>query len=119
MYDIFERLIVEDAESVEIEKLRQKFSQACRAALRIRLAMRGQEKRYGCVVLEEGELFADNEDIADWSAVFNGKVDEPGEHISFTLFGALVKYVEDDGCKAILVPADVAMVSQADERRSR
>ena len=110
MYNIFERLIVENTESSEIAKLKQRFSQVCRTAVRIRLAMRDQDKRYRCVVLKGGQLLADNEHIADWSAVFKGKIDEPGPHIIFTLFGALVKQPEDeDGKEAVLVMADVAM----------
>ncbi|OAA72873.1 hypothetical protein LEL_08657 [Akanthomyces lecanii RCEF 1005] len=119
MYNIFERLIVEEAESSEIEKLKRRFSQVCQTAARIRLAMRDQDKRYRCVVLKQGQLLADNEQIADWSAVFDGKIDEPGKHVKFTLFGALVKHSGGDDGEAILVPADVAMASRADEQRLR
>ncbi|EJP62406.1 uncharacterized protein BBA_08627 [Beauveria bassiana ARSEF 2860] len=113
MYTFFERFVEEDVETIEIYKLKERFSQLCRDAVSVRLQMRGSEDYYRCVTLERGLPLSGNEDIADPYAVYNGDDNENASQISFTVFGALVMYpkLEPDR-EVILEQAIVAMASE-------
>lgn len=110
MYYLFERCMIEEAEGMEMDKLRQGFLQLCRDAMKVRLLMRSSPEGYSCVALREGLPLSRHEEIAEPYAVFRGKSNEAREDIRFTLFGALVKHAKYKGeGEVVLQKAEVVM----------
>lgn len=113
MYDYFSPLMVENAPSEELEKLRKQYLFFCRKAFELRVLMRNSLEGYASVTLEDGIELPSNENMAVACAVFRGKDDEMGTTVEFTLFGALVKHAKYRGeGEVLLEKAQVVMASR-------
>ncbi len=111
LYRYFERLTREDLSNVELERLRQRFSQLCRDAVKLQLRMRSSQEKYECLEIQRGVETASVEDLAQVYAVYNGKKGAIGHQVQFTLFGALVKHpLGQGGRRIVLEKAEVVVV---------